>query len=185
VENPGHCELLNPKLWITLVDSSRPQTLLNFNYSCQQNQAVKTTGSSKREKAGTGKIFIKLLIKKLIYSKQPLPLHCLFVDSTKSAGGPGLPAFFFIHARLRGRYLWLQPHFPISLPTETPAFYTQHMSLIGRIAGTFTFKLFGAGLNFLIVVLIARYLGPAGKGAASLLIANISVILLFTGILGG
>jgi O-antigen/teichoic acid export membrane protein len=59
------------------------------------------------------------------------------------------------------------------------------MSLIGRIAGTFTFKLFGAGLNFLIVVLIARYLGPAGKGAASLLIANISVILLFTGILGG
>jgi O-antigen/teichoic acid export membrane protein len=59
------------------------------------------------------------------------------------------------------------------------------MSLIGKIAGTFTFKLLGAVLNFLIVVLISRYLGPAGKGETSLLIANISVILLFTGILGG
>lgn len=59
------------------------------------------------------------------------------------------------------------------------------MSLIGKIAGTFTFKLLGAVLNFLIVVLISRFLGPAGKGEASLLIANISMTLLFTGILGG
>jgi O-antigen/teichoic acid export membrane protein len=59
------------------------------------------------------------------------------------------------------------------------------MSLIRKIAGTFTFKVLGAGLNFLLVVLISRYLGPAGKGETSLLIANISSLLLGTGILGG
>lgn len=59
------------------------------------------------------------------------------------------------------------------------------MHLIGKIAGTFTLKLLGTLLNFGIVVLISRYLGPAGKGETSLLIANFTMIMLFTGILGG
>lgn len=59
------------------------------------------------------------------------------------------------------------------------------MSLLKKIAGTFTLKLAAAGINFFTVILISRYLGAAGKGETSLLIANITIILLYTGILGG
>lgn len=59
------------------------------------------------------------------------------------------------------------------------------MSLVRKIAGTFTFKVVGAALSFFIVVLLSRTLGPAGKGQASLLLTHISSLLLVTGILGG
>lgn len=59
------------------------------------------------------------------------------------------------------------------------------MHLVKLISGTFLSRLFQAGVNFLLALLLARWLGAAGKGLASLLVLNISLIVLIQNIAGG
>ncbi|WP_191907063.1 MATE family efflux transporter [Adhaeribacter soli] len=54
-----------------------------------------------------------------------------------------------------------------------------------KILHTFTSRIGIAGLNFLIVILTAQSLGAAGRGEISLFVANLALVLLFTGIVGG
>lgn len=51
--------------------------------------------------------------------------------------------------------------------------------------GTFGAKLLGAILNFLVIVLLSHYLGPEGKGEASLIITTVAIILIFGNLIGG
>ena len=57
--------------------------------------------------------------------------------------------------------------------------------MIRKIAGTFSTKLIGAFLNLAIVILTTRFLGVTGKGETSLIITNISLILLLNHFVGG
>lgn len=51
--------------------------------------------------------------------------------------------------------------------------------------GTFGSKLIGAILNFLVIILLSQFLGPAGKGEASLILTSIAIILIFGNLIGG
>ena len=51
--------------------------------------------------------------------------------------------------------------------------------------GTFGAKLLGAILNFLVIVLLSHYLGPEGKGEASLILTTVAIILIFGNLIGG
>src|SRR6187401_3554654 len=57
--------------------------------------------------------------------------------------------------------------------------------MFAKILHTFTSRVGAAGLNFLIVMLTAQFLGAAGRGEISIFIANIAFILLFTSLVGG
>ncbi len=54
-----------------------------------------------------------------------------------------------------------------------------------RIATTFGTRFVTAIINFLVVVAVSRFLGPAGKGEQGIIITTVALILLFSNILGG
>ena len=54
-----------------------------------------------------------------------------------------------------------------------------------RIFFTFFIKGIIAVTNLLIVILLSRYTGAAGKGEATLIITSIAMILLFNNVVGG
>lgn len=54
-----------------------------------------------------------------------------------------------------------------------------------RFIGTLANRLITSLLNFLIVVITARYLGTSGRGEISLIILTISMIQMITGVMGG
>tara|TARA_R110002049_G_scaffold247413_11_gene421625 strand:+ start:2585 stop:3853 length:1269 start_codon:yes stop_codon:yes gene_type:complete len=51
--------------------------------------------------------------------------------------------------------------------------------------GTFGSKLIGAILNFLVIILLSQFLGPEGKGEASLILTSVAIILVFGNLIGG
>lgn len=51
--------------------------------------------------------------------------------------------------------------------------------------GTFGAKLIGAVLNFLVIILLSQFLGPEGKGEASLILTSVAIILVFGNLIGG
>lgn len=57
--------------------------------------------------------------------------------------------------------------------------------MIKKIFSTFTVRFIAAMLNFLIAVIISRYLGASGKGEQGILIATITIIILFDNLVGG
>lgn len=57
--------------------------------------------------------------------------------------------------------------------------------MFAKILHTLSSRVGAAGLNFLIVMLTAQFLGAAGRGEISIFIANITFILLFTSLVGG
>lgn len=57
--------------------------------------------------------------------------------------------------------------------------------MIKKIFSTFTFKFAAAIINLLIAVIVSQFLGASGKGEQSILLATISIILLFDNIVGG
>ncbi|WP_400193332.1 lipopolysaccharide biosynthesis protein [Hymenobacter sp. B81] len=57
--------------------------------------------------------------------------------------------------------------------------------MLGRLLHTFATRLGIALLNFAVVLLTARFLGAAGRGQVSLFITDVSLLLLFSGLLGG
>lgn len=57
--------------------------------------------------------------------------------------------------------------------------------MLSRILHTFSSRVGIAGLNFLIVILTAQFLGAEGRGEISLFVANIAFVLLFTNLIGG
>jgi O-antigen/teichoic acid export membrane protein len=62
--------------------------------------------------------------------------------------------------------------------------YTE-FNMFKKIVGTFGIKVLIAILNLLIVVVLSNYFGATGKGEASLIIISISMVLLFSNLLGG
>lgn len=57
--------------------------------------------------------------------------------------------------------------------------------MLAKILHTLTSRVGAAGLSFLVVVLTAKFLGAAGRGEASIFMANVAIILLFTSLIGG
>ncbi|SDK29610.1 Membrane protein involved in the export of O-antigen and teichoic acid [Catalinimonas alkaloidigena] len=57
--------------------------------------------------------------------------------------------------------------------------------MLRNIIGTFATKVITAGLNFIIVLLTTHYLGAEGRGEISLLVANITLIVLICNVVGG
>lgn len=54
-----------------------------------------------------------------------------------------------------------------------------------RIATTFGTRFITAVINFLVVVAVSQFLGPAGKGEQGIIITTIALILLFSNMVGG
>ena len=54
-----------------------------------------------------------------------------------------------------------------------------------KVAGTFGIKVIIAILNLVIVIVLSRSIGAAGKGEASLIVTSIAMILLFCNMIGG
>jgi len=57
--------------------------------------------------------------------------------------------------------------------------------VLGKIFNTFSIKLASAICNLLIAVIVSRYLGAIGKGEQSIILATISIVLIFVNIAGG
>ncbi|PSR04601.1 MAG: hypothetical protein BRD49_05570 [Bacteroidetes bacterium SW_10_40_5] len=57
--------------------------------------------------------------------------------------------------------------------------------MFGKILNTFFSKTLAALFNFLTIILTAQYLGAEGKGITSLIVVNISIIILVNDIVGG
>lgn len=57
--------------------------------------------------------------------------------------------------------------------------------MFGKILNTFFSKTLAALFNFLTIILTAQYLGAEGKGITSLIVVNISIIVLVNDIVGG
>ena len=57
--------------------------------------------------------------------------------------------------------------------------------MLAKILHTLTSRIGAAGFSFLVVVLTAQFLGAAGRGEVSIFMANLTVILLFTSLIGG
>ena len=57
--------------------------------------------------------------------------------------------------------------------------------MLRNILGTFGAKFIIAILNLIIVILTAQFLGAEGKGITSLILMSITIVLLFSGIVGG
>lgn len=53
------------------------------------------------------------------------------------------------------------------------------------IFNTFSIKLLTAISGFLTAIVVSRYLGTSGKGEQSLILATISIVLIFSNIIGG
>lgn len=57
--------------------------------------------------------------------------------------------------------------------------------MVGKIFNTFSIKFASAICNFLIAIIVSRYLGAIGKGEQSIVLTTISFILIFVNIAGG
>src|SRR6478735_5901449 len=57
--------------------------------------------------------------------------------------------------------------------------------MLKAISGTFASKFLLALLNFVTIILSTRLLGAEGRGEISFFVTNMSLVLLFTGLIGG
>ena len=57
--------------------------------------------------------------------------------------------------------------------------------MLKKTLGTFGAKLIGAILNFFIIILLSQFLGPEGKGEASLILTSIAMVLIFGNLVAG
>ena len=57
--------------------------------------------------------------------------------------------------------------------------------MLKKTLGTFGAKLIGAILNFFIIILLSQFLGPEGKGEASLILTSIAMVLIVGNLIGG
>jgi len=57
--------------------------------------------------------------------------------------------------------------------------------MLKKTLGTFGAKLIGAILNFFVIILLSQFLGPEGKGEASLILTSVAIVLIFGNLIGG
>jgi len=57
--------------------------------------------------------------------------------------------------------------------------------MLRNISHTFAFRTLSAVINLAIAVILSQYLGPAGKGSQSIILTTISIILIFSNLVGG